>query len=203
MDEEQIIEKATHLFMRYGIKSMTMDEIARQLSISKKTLYKYVSDKNDLVIRAMKLIINSDQSCLENLNLIEGNAIDKMVAINNQVSEKLENLQPAVIYDLRTYYHEAWNIMEEHKSVFVLNHVKQNMIEGIKEGYYRENLDPELNSQIYVTLMDSMFKTELFGLKKYSYQKVHTEIAKYHLRGIASEKGLAYIKKLFKNINYK
>jgi AcrR family transcriptional regulator len=203
MDEEQIIEKATYLFLRYGIKSMTMDEIARQLSISKKTLYKYVSDKNELVTRSMSLLIKHDQECLGKFDLIDGNAIDKMVAINDQVSEKLENLQPAVIYDLRTYYHDAWDIMEKHKSVFVLNQVKQNMIEGIKEGYYRENLDPELNSKIYVTLMDSMFRTELFGLKQYSYQKVHTEIAKYHLRGIASEKGLEYIKKLFNKIDYK
>ncbi len=177
-----------------------MDEIARQLSISKKTLYKYVKDKNDLVKRAMHLAIEAEQCILSELNVIEGSAIDKMLNINGMVSEKLQNLQPSVIFDLQKYYPEAWQIMEDHKCEFIFNQVKENITEGIKEGLYRKSLNPEITARIYVTLMDSIFDSQLFEANTHSFQTIHTEVARYHLRGIASEKGLKYIKTIFNKL---
>ena len=201
MDKDELMERVAELFMRLGIKSLTMDDISRLLGISKKTLYKFAKDKNDLVKQTMQLAIESDQQCLSEL-IEKGNAIDKMVAINDQISEKLENIQPAVIFDLQKYYPEAWKIMEEHKSVFIYNQVRQNLINGIEEGLYRDNLEPELTAKIYVSLVNSIFESNLFDLKQTTYQRLHTEIARYHLRGIASERGLEYIKSLFKKIKY-
>lgn len=197
--EQELIGAVLQLFMQLGIKSLTMDEIARQLGISKKTLYKYVTDKKDLVSKAMQCAIDEEQCVLCDLNAQEGNAMDKILAINKMVSEKLQSIQPAVIFDLKKYYPEAWEIMENHKREFIFNQVIENLTEGIEEGLYRENLNPEITARIYITLINSIFDSHLFERNIYSFQKIHTEVVRYHLRGIASEKGIKYIQSVFTN----
>ena len=133
--EIELIGSVAQLFMRLGIKSLTMDEIARQLGVSKKTLYKYASDKKELVTKAVQLAIDEEACVMSEMHKAEGSAIDKIFAINTMISEKLQSIQPAVIFDTQKYYPEAWAIMEEHKCVFIHNQVKENLEEGIKEGH--------------------------------------------------------------------
>ncbi len=141
--ELELIASVAQLFMRLGIKSLTMDEIARQLGVSKKTLYKYASDKKELVSKAVQLAIDEEESLpYPKCTKQNGTAIDKIFAINTMVSEKLQSIQPAVIFDMQKYYPEAWAIMEEHKSVFIHNQIKENLAEGIKQGLYRRQHEP-------------------------------------------------------------
>lgn len=195
--EAELIANITALFMRLGIKSLTMDEIARQLGISKKTLYKYVSDKKELVTKSVQFAISQEECMLSELDSIDGNAIDKILAINQMVSQKLQSIQPSVIFDLQKYYPEAWQVMEGHKKNFIFNQVENNLQEGIKEGLYRDNINCKITAQIYVTLIDSIFNSTLFQDNSFSFHEIHTEVARYHLKGIASEEGVEYIKSVF------
>jgi len=197
--EYELIANVTQLFMTLGIKSLTMNDIASKLGVSKKTLYKYVSDKKELVTKSMQCIIDEEECMLSDLNSNDGNSIDRIFALNRQVSEKLQGVQPAIIFDLQKYYPEAWSIMEEHKSIFIYNQVRENLEEGVKEGLYRDNLNPEIVARIYVTLVDSIFESKLFGKEPQSFVELHTEVARYHIRGIASEQGIKYIQTLFQN----
>ena len=199
--ELELIASVAQLFMRLGIKSLTMDEIARQLGVSKKTLYKYASDKKELVSKAVQLAIDEEESLLSEMHEANGNAIDKIFAINTMISEKLQSIQPAVIFDMQKYYPEAWAIMEEHKSVFIHNQIKENLEEGIKQGLYRNNMNPELVSRIYVTLINSIFDSPIYSLSNHSFKETHTEVARYHLRGITNKKGVEYMQQMFNNTN--
>jgi len=199
--EMELLGGVAQLFMRLGIKSLTMDEIARQLGVSKKTLYKYASDKKELVSKAMKLVIGEEECVLCDLNAQEGNAIDKILSINAMMSEKLQSIQPAVIFDMQKYYPEAWAIMEDHKRVFVHNQVKENINEGITEGLYRDNMNPELVARIYVSLIDSIFDSNLYESNVQTFQEMHTEVARYHLRAITNAKGIEYVKETFNKKN--
>ena len=199
--ELELIASVAQLFMRLGIKSLTMDEIARQLGVSKKTLYKYASDKKELVSKAVQLAIDEEESLLSEMHEANGNAIDKIFAINTMISEKLQSIQPAVIFDMQKYYPEAWAIMEEHKSVFIHNQIKENLEEGIKQGLYRNNMNPELVSRIYVTLINSIFDSPIYSLSNHSFKETHTEVARYHLRGITNKKGVEYMQQIFNNTN--
>ena len=199
--ELELIASVAQLFMRLGIKSLTMDEIARQLGVSKKTLYKYASDKKELVSKAVQLVIDDEEALLSEMHEAKGNAIDKMFAINTMISEKLQSIQPAVIFDMQKYYPEAWAIMEEHKSVFIHNQIKENLEEGIKQGLYRNNMNPELVTRIYVTLINSIFDSPLYSLSNHSFKETHTEVARYHLRGITNKKGVEYMQQMFNNTN--
>jgi len=199
--EMELLGGVAQLFMRLGIKSLTMDEIARQLGISKKTLYKYATDKKQLVTKAMQIVIEQEECVLLEMESTEGNAIDKSLATNKMVSEKLQSIQPAVIFDMQKYYPEAWAIMEDHKCVFIHNQVKENLIEGINEGLYRDNLNPDLVARIYVTLIDSIFDSSLYRDSNNSFLEMHTEVVRYHLRGITNAKGVEYMQQLFNNKN--
>lgn len=192
--QQKFVLSVTELFMRYGIKSLTMDEIARQLGVSKKTIYQYVSDKKDLVNQCVQLAINDEQCVLCDVQGQKGNAIDILLDINKRVSEKVQNVQPSVMYDIERYYPEAYKIMQNHKKDFIFNMVKDNMILGMQEGLYRNNLIPEIVASSYIAMTNQLFNPDPINPPKYDFKTLHREIAKYHIRGIASEKGRLYLK---------
>ena len=118
------------------------------------------------------------------------------------MSEKLQNVQPAVMYDLQHHYPEAWKVMEDHKKCFVFDKVKANITSGINQGLYRENVNPEIIASIYIIMINKLFDTDLFPSNKYKFSDIHKEIARYHIRGIASKKGIEYLQKQFKENNH-
>jgi AcrR family transcriptional regulator len=200
--EKELIMSVTALFMQFGIKSLTMDDICRHLGISKKTLYQYVSDKKDLVKKSIELAIEEDQCLLGAITIQEENAIDELLAINIKISEKLQSVQPAVMYDLQKYYPEAWKIMENHKQCFVNEMVIKNINTGIEQGLYRDNVNPEIVAKIYVSMIDKIFDVSFFPAHKYSFQEMHKEIARYHIRGIANDTGITYLVNRLKDENH-
>jgi len=193
--KEQLLFAVTELFMRYGIKSLTMDDISSHLGISKKTLYLHVTDKKDLVKQCVELTVNTEQCMLCEVPAPKGNAIDELFFVNKRISEKLQNVQPAVMFDLQKYYPDAWKVMENHKQCFIYEMMVKNINDGIAEGLYRDNVNPEIVAKIYVGLIDKMFDPDFFPSNKYSFEFLHREIARYHIRGIASEKGKNYLTK--------
>jgi TetR/AcrR family transcriptional regulator, cholesterol catabolism regulator len=190
----EMLVQATMLFMKCGIKSLTMDDIARHLGISKKTLYQYVSDKKDLVNQCVHLAISDEECILCDVLDQKGNAIDILLDINKRVSEKVQNVQPSVMYDIERYYPDAFKIMDAHKKEFIFNMVKANMELGIKEGLYRNNLIPEVIASSYIAMTSQLFNPDPMNPPKYDFKTLHREIARYHIRGIASEKGRLYLK---------
>lgn len=204
MDEKQIelLGKAAQLFMRFGIKSMTMDDMARQLGISKKTLYQFVSDKNDLVVKVMQGIVHREKEVSIKLCAIYDNAIDMLFELSKDISQKFGQIHPSINYDLEKYHPEAWKIFEEFRTTFVADCIEENIINGIKQGLFRDNLDPYIISRLYANKMELCTDSEVFPADKYDFKDIHLELMRYHIRGIASEEGLAYLKQKIKNDNY-
>ena len=202
--KEQLLLAITELFMRYGIKSLTMDDISRHLGISKKTLYHFVTDKKDLVKQCVELTVTAEQCMLCEFATEKGNAIDELFLINKRISEKLQNMQPAVMFDLQKYYPDAWKVMESHKHCFIYDMMVKNINDGVTQGLYRDNVNAEIVARIYVGMIDKMFDAEFFPNRTFSFEILHREIARYHIRGIASEKGREYLNAKIKNekLNY-
>ena len=136
MDEKgiEILGKTAHLFMRLGIKSMTMDDIARQLGVSKKTLYLYVSDKNDLVVKVMQQIVQHEKDFSNHLCEIHDNSIDMLFALSKDVAQKFGQMHPSINYDMQKYHPEAWKIYEDFRTTFIADCIKENLERGINQG---------------------------------------------------------------------
>lgn len=196
--KNQILKDAGLLFMRYGIKSVSMDDIARELTMSKKTLYKYVSDKNDLVMQIIEDFINDDLCMIEKFAETSHNAIDQLLAISSHVRATLENVHPSIHFDLEKYYTNAWKRFQEHKTKNLYKVILNNLHRGIKEGLFRKDFTPEVIAKLHVIRIDSIFDPDVFDPEILSFDKVHREIMIYHIHGIASQKGIDYLQELNK-----
>ena len=195
----ELLQKIGEVFMKYGVRSVNMDDIAKHLSISKKTLYKYFKDKNEIVQTVMVGSCEVEKCVLNGFCSDANNAVEEMVMISQFVNEKLQNLNPSVMFDLQKYYPETYQTFFNHKNVFIMEGIKLNIERGIKEGLYRDNINPYIIAQVYISKMDVLWDTEIFPSSIYSFAEVHTEMIRYHLRGIVSEKGLVSLKEILKN----
>ncbi len=199
MDEQQLemIGRAGEVFMRYGIKSVTMDDLARELGISKKTLYKYFRDKNDLVISIIRLKLEMDKmaciQCMQDGN----NAIDQLFNMSQFVLEHLSKINPSVFFDLKKYHPEAWKLMNEHKWDFILNSFKENLERGVSQSLYRDNMNIDIVARHYVSSIDTMMQGHVYPYPEFKLDRVFMELVRLQMRGLASDNGLEYIKQKF------
>lgn len=196
MDEKrlEIIERASAVYMKFGIKSVTMDDLSRELGMSKKTIYKYFIDKNDLVKSIIEMKVEMDKAVCISCSQQSENAIEDLINISKFVIEHVGNVNPTVFYDLQKHYKDAWKILEDHKWHFVLNMIKTNIERGIQEGIFRENMNVDVIARLYVSAQESIIKTEIFPWPEFKFQDVFTEMIRFHIRGLANEKGIKYLK---------
>ena len=192
MDEKeiQLLIAASELFMINGVKSMTMDDIAKELKISKKTLYKYVKDKNDLVCKSMSLTINSHESEFDELCQSIESPIEELWQITLKASEQLKSIHPSVMYDIQRFHPDAWTYFENHKNDYIYDCVIDNLQKGQKTGVYREEINAEIITKVYVARFDILFNPKIFPPTKYSLVDIHEEMMRYHFFGILTEKGV-------------
>ncbi len=199
MDEKklEIIERSTSVFMRYGIKSVTMDDLSRELGVSKKTIYKHFSDKNDLIRAVIEYSLSQEQKNCEHCTVNSSNAIEALISISQFVVNHIQNINPTVFYDMQKYHADAWKLMEEHKMDFVLSNIRNNIIQGIEEGLYRKNINPEILARMYVATIETLFDGQMFPWPEFKLEEVLREVRRFQIRGLASDKGIAYLNEKF------
>lgn len=195
MDEKnlEILHGASAIFMRYGVKSVTMDDVARELGVSKKTIYQYFKDKNHLVTEIIKAKTQEDKCACNSVREDSENAIDEMFGISKKVIEKISSINPTVFYDLQKYHPKAWKIMNDHRWVFVHQSFLDNIKRGIEEGIYRQDMNPEIIARMNVSMTDMIFNGVTFPLTDFKYDLVFEEIFRFQIHGMANEKGLKYL----------
>jgi len=197
-NEKEIIENTLLLFMKLGIKSVTMDDIARHLGISKKTLYKYVEDKDDLVRKSLGYSSEMENAEMYKLCAKEQNAIDESFEISNYVFKHIRYIHPSIIFDLQKYHPEAWKEFSKAKKEQTNKCYMDNIKKGIKEGLYRKDINSEIVTKFYTSRFEVIFDPEIFPTDKFDPAEIYLEIFRYHIRGIASEKGIKYLSKKLK-----
>jgi AcrR family transcriptional regulator len=201
MDEKklEILEKAAAVFMRLGIKSVTMDEMATQLGMSKKTVYLYFKDKNDLVCQIIEAKTKLDATMCMSMRQIVPTAIDEMVQIGKFIMTSFAEIHPSVFFDLQKYHADAWQIIHKHKWDFVKKTISENIARGQKEGLYLPDLDPDFYARLYVTITDGVFSGLGFPMNEFKFDTLFFEIINFYIRGLANEKGQEYLNNLLNN----
>lgn len=192
---EDIILKVTQLYMKYGIRSVTMDDVARELGISKKTLYLHFRDKDELVQKVVENYTNLMHKGIEKSQEGTGNAIENLLHMSRIMSQLLKQVNLSVTYDLQKYYPGIWTKIVISRRDHIFQQVKANMLQGIKEGLYRTDLDVEILAHLYLFRIENSQLFELMEEKKFSFENVFKTIFIYHIRGIANKKGIEYLDK--------
>ena len=188
--EQKIILQARELFMRYGIKSITMDDIARELGISKKTLYQYVRNKSDLIDQVTDQYISDEKACMAQITSEASDAIAEFVMISRHIVKILRGMRPTTMFDLKKYYRQCWQKMDEFHLGHVYQVVKKNIERGIEQGLYRSNVNADIIAKLYVGKTMFLADDEMFPMREYDRDQLFIEYVDYHLRGILSDVGL-------------
>ncbi len=195
--KNKIFIKAEEMFMRYGAKSVTMDDISKALGISKKTLYQYVDNKGDLISKIITFYIERENDVMLKLRAKSKDAIEDFFLISQHVNKHLRSIQPVAMYDLQKYYTEQWEMMRSLNHKFIYNIIKENLEKGIAEDLYREDLRCDIVARLYVSRIDTFLDPKVFPFEKYTRMELHHEFIKYHLHAIVSRKGKLKIDKYY------
>ena len=199
-DEEKIILKSRELFSTYGIRSVSMDDISTGLGISKKTLYRFVKDKEDLVYKVVTYNFNTNIKLINNLLKPDFNAIDELLVMA-EFFTKLYKSHPAnMIFDLQKFYPSVYQNFKEKRTEKLLAFYKSNLKKGIEEGLYRKNMDQDSLLKIIILLSDTIIENNKITIQETKSHTFIMEFYKFHLFGIVSEKGYQYLQNELENI---
>jgi AcrR family transcriptional regulator len=191
---ENILVGTLKLFKKYGLRCISMDVIACHLGISKKTLYQFVENKDDLIAKSYEYIIEKDSSAdiVNNQNL---NAIEALLEISRNLREAVSEMNPAVVYDLNKYYPAVYKNLITKKIENVYSDMLINLHKGIKEEMYREDIDKDLISKIYIKQLMEIHDSDYF---KETSEQVFQVMFDNQIRSIVTKKGLEYYEQRIK-----
>lgn len=195
--KDLILQQARTLFFLFGIKSISMDDIALKLGMSKKTIYQYFEDKQDLLSTIIDQFIGEHHKSTCHLIDQQLDAIETFQQMAELALEYTKDLRPAFLYDLQKYYRTHWEKFVCFKDEHILEETKNLLSKGKEQGLFLENMNIELAAKLHICCID-----ELINVRhpNYGVTEIHVLIQEYmhmFLKGIASEAGLNRIEKLY------
>ncbi|MDZ7935487.1 MAG: helix-turn-helix domain-containing protein [Emticicia sp.] len=188
--KERILKAAEELFLKFGIRSVTMDEIASELGISKKTIYLHFADKDAIVHEVATFRMSFEQGIAEQIWKEAENPIHEVVKEIEMLKTHGAALNPVVIYDLKKYYPKTWAIFQQHKQTVFLNITRRNLQEGVNQGFYRPEINIEILSRLRMEEIDFAFDPNVFPNNKFNQFEIHKTFIDHFLRGVLTLKGL-------------
>jgi len=186
---DSILSAAFELFMNFGVRSVSMDDIAQKLGISKKTIYASVQTKEDLILQVIGSFLKLEESNIRNITSASSNAIDEIININRHILSYLRVMKPSLIFDLKKYYPECWNMIEQTHLNFIREVIEKNILRGQSEGLYRHDLLPKVISKLFITKSLMIIDEKEFSLVRNDLYELIMQLEKYHLYGIVSPAG--------------
>ncbi len=196
---ERIVSGSEELFLKAGIKSVTMDDIATHLGMSKKTIYQFFKDKNELVFALVKKKLKDDEDQVAAIISQSGNVIEEMINMMKCSEEIFSRINPIVIHDLQKYHPEAWKQFQDFKSGVLVHTLEQLLSKGIKQGYIRPDIDVKILARMRVAQVEMGFNAAIFPLAEFNTWKVQQQLLEHFNYGICTLKGYKLLNQ-YKNI---
>ena len=195
MDERglELRDRCSKLFGRFGIKALSMDDLAGHLACSKKTLYKHFSDKRDLVSKALHSHLDGLEAQMADLMQGEGNAIDLALQEMENKHKMLSAINSTVLFDLKKYYPKVFEATHERRKNMIRRVVTHNVMRGMDQGMYRDDLNVEAVADLHLALVEDMVRQAENGTLARPLAEHFKALFTYHIRGIASAEGVAYL----------
>lgn len=172
-----------------------MDDIAKELGVSKKTLYQVVENKADLIKQTVQSFIDIEKQLVALILGQADDAVHEMVILSRHITQKLRDIPEGLTIDLMKYYPRCWDLMEAYRHSFIYKVIKDNIIRGMKQEVYRSDVNPDIIAKLYVGKTSLIVDEAIFPLRNYKKEILFNEYINYHLHGIASAKGLKLLAK--------
>lgn len=193
--KDKIINKAADMFLQLGFKSVTMDDIASELGISKKTIYTLFSNKTELVRETVMTVFTRISSGIDEICSLQKDPIEELYEIKKLVMQHLKDEQSSPQYQLQKYYPEVHTTLRTMHYDKLRDCTLRNLDRGMAMGLYRENLDIEFVSRIYFNGVNGIKDETLFPPEQFPKSALHEAYLEYHIRGIVTKYGLKSLKK--------
>lgn len=193
------LTKAADLFLEHGAKTLTMDDIAREFGMSKKTLYQKYKNKDALLEDVLTLKLDEIAEKLKILDETVENAIERMFCRDREIEDAIESNQSILIKQLVKYYPAIFNKHMIHFSKKFIDVLTFNIEKGRKQGYYKTDFDANLYAKFFFQLIMSYDNSPLYEAENISRTKFHEETLIFYLNAITTDKGKQILKKISKN----
>ena len=187
-NHERILVQSEILFMQYGIRSVTMDDLSRALSISKKTIYQHFKDKDEIVLKVSERVFAKEQQALNHMHEQGENVIHEMVLISKHIREHVSSTNPAALHDLQKFYKEAWEVFLSFQQECV-RLIEEIITKGITEGYFRSSINAHVLAVFRTESISLSFDQRLFPQNKFDPREVQTQLFDQFLNGLLTDKG--------------
>jgi len=198
--KEDILHKAGDLFLEFGFKSVTMDDLAKALGVSKKTIYGYFKNKSDLVEQVAYFIRDRIHAEIDLVQLKTLDPIEEMIEIKKVVMKRLKNEKTSPQFQFQKYYPKIYAKMRESQVCKMEDCISKNIERGVREDYYRQDIHKVFTCRIYIAGMLNLKDEELFKDSHLSPKELYEEFLKYHLRSIVDNKGYKRLIELEKQL---
>src|SRR5690606_24782949 len=196
---EKIIHKAVDLYLTFGFKSVTMDDIANEMGISKKTIYQYFENKTVLVEESVMYLFETISCGIEHIREQDNNPIEEIYEIKKFLMLNLKDEKSSPQYQLEKYYPKIFKNIKDKQYCVMQECVTCNLQRGIDSGLFRDSINVEFISKIYFTCMMALKDKALFPLDHFSMQALMDNYLEYHLRGICTPKGIEKLTEYLNN----
>jgi len=194
MDKNSVLLDASNIFMENGIKSITMDDIAKRLKISKRTLYEYFDTKSNLIFQIVRYNIKKEKEIIDHHINTSANSIEIMINVSKSIIQMYNNSHDSVLHDIKKYYKRVWQIIEDFHNDHINKLVYQNLKNGINEGLYRPEINPKILAALYTIQLRLFSSMSNFNIDGSNFKKLKIQFFEYHMYGIMSTKGIKYYK---------
>jgi TetR/AcrR family transcriptional regulator, cholesterol catabolism regulator len=197
---DRILEGGGELFLQAGIKSVTMDDIAKHLGMSKKTIYQFFKDKNELVTALVKQRLQDDECEMTEMLNKSGNVIEGMINMMKCSEDIFARANPILIHDLQKYHPEAWKQFQGFKTGVIVRTMEELLNKGIKQGYIRPDIDVKVIARMRVMQVEMGFNASIFPAAEFNLWKVQKQLLDHFNYGICTMKGYKLLNE-YKNIH--
>ncbi len=189
--KERILTAAEQLFWKYGVKSVTMEDIAKQLGISKKTIYQHFTDKEDILYQVIQEKINADMTEMNCMFTGTGNPIEELMMVLEMMRKNQHEVSPNLLIDIKRHYPQAFALFRQHMDQHIMKSILGNIQKGVSQGLYRNDINPAILARMRVEQIELAFNNEFFPINQYSMLDVQRELIHHFVRGMLTEQGFA------------
>lgn len=199
----RILAAAQELFMRYGFKSITMDEIARHLGVSKKTIYQHFEDKDAIVCECIASHMDCEKCTAAEVFSKASNPVEEFLIEAQHLKMTFNMVHPTIIFELRKYHPKAWAIFQEHKEKWMIRSIVENLKKGMETGYYRPDIEPEILARLRMEQMAVGFDPTVFPNGRFELKTIQLQFIEHFIHGILTNKGRDFFNSHLQNTHEK
>ncbi len=189
--KERILSEAERLFWKYGVRSVTMEDIARRLGISKKTIYQHFSDKEDILYQVVAAKSEQDKAEVMCMAVEAANPVEEILVVLDMMRKHADSVSPNLLIDIQRHYPKAFEIYRQQKETYILRSILENIQKGVDQGLYRSDLNADILARMRVEQIELAFNNDIYPMDRYQMLDVQRELMHHFVRGMLTEQGFA------------